>query len=129
MHTASFADGQLTDALKNIAGDPNADKRVKKKLMLVLGSWHDQFKSDPSMSLVAGLYRQCRPSSTQDLNYLMGLHNQPTESERKKAKREKEEARERERVAEEDRRRKEQASRNRRAPFDFDKVDRKLGGL
>jgi LAS seventeen-binding protein 5 len=56
----TFADGHLTDALRNIASDPNADKRVKKKLILVLGSWHNQFSSDPSMTLVAGLYKQCR---------------------------------------------------------------------
>jgi len=57
---STFADGHLTDAFKNIATDPNADKRVKKKLILVLASWRDQFSSDPSMTLVAGLYKQCR---------------------------------------------------------------------
>ncbi|KAJ7596666.1 hypothetical protein C8J56DRAFT_918021 [Mycena floridula] len=58
----SFADGQLTDALKHIASDPDGhyDKRVRKKLRLVLQSWHDQFKSDPSMSVVANLYSQCK---------------------------------------------------------------------
>jgi LAS seventeen-binding protein 5 len=52
----TFADEHLTDALRNIANDPHADKRVRKKLILVLGSWHNQFSSDPSMTLVAGLF-------------------------------------------------------------------------
>jgi hypothetical protein len=57
----TFADGQLTDALKHLATDLGTDHKVKKKLLSVLASWHNQFKTDPSMTLVAGLYRQCRP--------------------------------------------------------------------
>jgi hypothetical protein len=32
---------------------------VKKKIMSVLGSWYRQFKDDPKMQLVAGLYASC----------------------------------------------------------------------
>ncbi|RDB29003.1 Protein lsb5 [Hypsizygus marmoreus] len=129
----TFADGQLTDALKNISADSTADKRVRKKLLLVLASWRDQFKSDPSMSLIAGLYSQCsregRRLSQQEVSHLIGL---PTvedkkraekEEAKKTAKREKEEAKERARKEAEERRQKERnaASRSRRAPFNFEK--------
>lgn len=35
------------------------DEHVKRKLMAVLASWHRQFKDDPKMSTVSGLYAQC----------------------------------------------------------------------
>ncbi|KAF8898967.1 hypothetical protein BD779DRAFT_1795515 [Infundibulicybe gibba] len=125
----TFADGQLTDALKHISSDSNADKRVKKKLLLILGSWRDQFKSDPSMSLVAGLYKQCRGGrrlSQQELGHLVGLpgaepdHKNEREEAKKAAKREKELARERERQEEAGRR--SEGGRNRsRMLFNFEK--------
>lgn len=130
---ATFADGQLTDALKNIAADSTADKRVKKKLLLVLGSWRDQFKSDPSMSLIAGLYNQCSKSgrrlSHQELSHLVGLpvtelQKKDEERAKVKAKREKQEAKER---ARREREAQSQEVRNggnrpKRAPFVFEKV-------
>ena len=122
---ATFADSHLTDALKHLASDPNTDKRVNKKLLLVLKSWRDQFKSDPSMTLVAGLYKQCRgdgrPLSQQELTHLIGL---PSAAEDKK--REKEEAKEKAKreKEEKERRRKErnEESRPTRTPFEFEKV-------
>lgn len=42
-----------------MASDPLTDDRVKKKLMSVLGSWYRQFKDDPKMHLIAGLYHVC----------------------------------------------------------------------
>jgi LAS seventeen-binding protein 5 len=59
-HEASFADGQLTDALRHLASDHTTDPRVKKKLLAVFASWHNQFKGDPSMSLVANMYKHTR---------------------------------------------------------------------
>jgi len=127
---ASFADGQLTDALKNMTIDPGTNQKVKRKLVAVLASWHQQFKSDPSMALVAGLYKQCKPDSrriSQQNAELAGLGLSNFEYERKKlekdeakkkAKREKEEARERERI----RREQERSSGNKRGAFDFEKV-------
>ena len=35
------------------------DPAVKAKIMSVLGSWYRQFKDDPTMKLVAGLYASC----------------------------------------------------------------------
>jgi LAS seventeen-binding protein 5 len=62
--TGSFADAQLTDALKNLQSDPNTNEGVKKKLTAVLASWHSQFKDDPGMAYVANLYKPPRPKST-----------------------------------------------------------------
>ena len=118
--TGTFADGHLTDAFKNIAIDPNADKRVKKKLILVLASWREQFSSDPSMALVAGLYKQCRGDgrriSQQELADTMGLTLTPEEKRviekdemRKKGKQEKA-------SKAQDRQKK------KRIPFEFEKV-------
>ncbi|KAH7930500.1 hypothetical protein BV22DRAFT_1054598 [Leucogyrophana mollusca] len=132
----TFADGQLTDAIKQLASDPSTDPKVKKKLLAVLLSWNNQFKSDPSMSMVAGLYRQCRPvdrrshgySNSTDVDKMWG--EDPAETERrrkereekelakKRAKQAKEEAKEKARKAEEDARRKK--SRPKRAPFSFE---------
>lgn len=56
---STFADERLIERIKVIAGDPHTDPRVKKKNMQVLGSWYIQFKDDPRMRTVAGLYKAC----------------------------------------------------------------------
>ncbi|KAJ6503307.1 hypothetical protein C8R47DRAFT_197970 [Mycena vitilis] len=123
----TFADGQLTDTLKNLANDSNTDKKVKKKLLLVLASWQDQFKTDSSMTIVAGLYKQVRHDRTERSHQLetLGLPDvEALEREaKKKAKQEREQAKERQRLEEAERRRKEKERKNRpkRAPFDFQK--------
>lgn len=138
---ATFADSQLTDALKNLASDPSTDKKVYKKLLLVLGSWRDQFKGDPSMTLVAGLYKQCRGEgrrlSQQEVAHMVGIS--PTAEDKKKTEREqKEEAKrkakqekqenEKRRREEEERRRKERTEGNKpkRALFPFEKEKPKV---
>ncbi|TCD68095.1 putative actin patch assembly and actin polymerization protein [Steccherinum ochraceum] len=60
----SFANAQLTDAIKSLVHEPTSDPKVKKKTLAVLLSWHRQFKDDPSMSLVANLYQQCKPAES-----------------------------------------------------------------
>ncbi|KAG6879864.1 hypothetical protein C0992_010533 [Termitomyces sp. T32_za158] len=74
--TSSFADGKLTDAIKNLSADYTTDKKVRRKLLAVLASWQEQFKSDPSMSVLSGLYRQCvrerRNQTNQDVAHLIG---------------------------------------------------------
>ncbi|CAA7265956.1 unnamed protein product [Cyclocybe aegerita] len=121
---STFADGHLTDAIKHLANDYNTDKRVKKKVLLVLASWREQYKDDPSMSTVAGLYRQCRgaerrPVGQQELAHMMGLSTTPEE----KRKSEKEEAKKlaKQREKEEEARRLEEAKKKKRVPFDFEK--------
>lgn len=136
MVTATFADGQLIDAIKQLAADPTTDQKVKKKLMAVLASWHSQFKDDPSMSVVTGLFRQCRPADRRSQGYSHSAdplsHGPSSDYERKmkerdekelakqRAKREKQEAKQRARKAEEDARKKK--ARSRKAPFDFEAV-------
>ncbi|KAG0704403.1 hypothetical protein DFH29DRAFT_997701 [Suillus ampliporus] len=130
----TFADGQLTDAIKQLAADPTTDQKVKKKLITVLASWHSQFKDDPSMFVVAGLYRQCRPADRRSQGYSNGAelgHGPSSDYERKmkekdekelakqQAKREKEEAKEKARKTEEEARKKKK-DRSRRVPFNFE---------
>lgn len=55
----TFANDQLVDRIKIMSQDQLVDASVRKLLMRVLLSWHQQFKDDPSMRLVAGLYHAC----------------------------------------------------------------------
>lgn len=76
--SVTFANERLVDRIKLMAGDPQTvryfpeaarensaadslpqDPAVKRKIMSVLASWHRQFKGDPTMQLVAGLYVSC----------------------------------------------------------------------
>ena len=121
----------MTDALKNLSNDSTADKRVKKKLLMVLGSWREQYKDDPAMSVVAGLYKQCRgagPRVNQDeLANLMGLSLPKEEikgTDKQEAKRtEKQEAKKRAKLEKERAKKEEEEGRHKkRVPFDFEKV-------
>ncbi|TKY87251.1 hypothetical protein EX895_003928 [Sporisorium graminicola] len=55
----TFANEQLVDRIKIMSQDQLVDASVRKLLMRVLLSWHQQFKDDPSMKMVAGLYHAC----------------------------------------------------------------------
>jgi len=138
----TFADGQLTDALKHLATDSGTNPKVKKKLIAVFASWHSQFKTDPSMSLVAGLYKQHRPadrrrsrqqSADADVEQMlsnMGIGERPGEDisravEYERKRKEKEEKELAKKKAKEAKGMKEEAkrkrTRSRRQPFDFEK--------
>ncbi|KAJ3929678.1 MAG: hypothetical protein NXY57DRAFT_1015696 [Lentinula lateritia] len=125
----SFADGQLTDALRQIAGDRTADKRVQKKLKLVLISWHEQFKTDPSMRSVSELYHMCKdiqPAKPAiDPIEVEAAHRRAEKEEAKrKAKLEKEEARKKEEA--ERLKQKQMKNRPKRAPFNFEQEKPKV---
>ncbi|KAK4704651.1 LAS seventeen-binding protein 5, partial [Phenoliferia sp. Uapishka_3] len=83
--------------IKLMAGDPTLDASVKAKIMSVLGSWYRQFKDDPKMQLVAGLYASCgggkktvsRTAATE------AYENQQARYEREAAERAERKARER----------------------------------
>jgi hypothetical protein len=128
LESATFADGQLTDTLKNLANDSSTDKKVKKKLLLVLASWQDQFKSNPSMTIVAGLYAQAKHDRHERTNEfdIMGLPDVEAleRDARRQAKQEREREKEKQRLEEAERKRKEKERKNRprRMPFDFEKV-------
>jgi len=91
---SSFADGQLTDALKNLATDVTADTKVRKKVLAVLASWSRQFKDDRSAAGIAGLYRQVRPAATESTRGSEANREALAERERESEnrRREKEEA-------------------------------------
>ncbi|EPQ28967.1 uncharacterized protein PFL1_03257 [Pseudozyma flocculosa PF-1] len=55
----TFANDQLIERLKLMSQDELVDASVRRLLMRVLLSWHHQFKDDPSMRTVAGLYVAC----------------------------------------------------------------------
>ncbi|KAI0655211.1 hypothetical protein C8Q70DRAFT_1047594 [Cubamyces menziesii] len=132
----SFADHQLTDALKNLAADPATDHKVKKKLASVLAAWHLQFKDDPSMTLVANLYKQCKVAQTNrvsmdrravdNVNAGLGLDAEYLERKRKEEEaRKKKEEEKRKAKEEKERRKREEEERRRkpktkRKPFNFE---------
>ncbi|KAI0361468.1 seryl-tRNA synthetase [Trametes cingulata] len=135
----SFADHQLTDALKNLAADPATDTKVKKKLAAVLAAWHLQFKDDPSMALVANLYKQCRVAhatrvstdrkTIESVNAGLGLGSDYLERKKKEEEaRKKREEEKRKAKEEKERRKREEEERKRRAaqpktkrkPFNFE---------
>ena len=93
--------------------------KVKKKLLLMLASWRNQYQNDPSMSMFAGLYGQCRGVSR--------MQSRPTEApavgsdtskeEKKKARQE----RERKNKEAEEAKRKKTAKAG-RVPFNLERV-------
>ena len=122
-------DDQLVDAIKHLASDPTADTKVKKKLLSILASWSTQFKNDPSLSTIAGLYKQSRPidrrSHGRSESADTPFRTTPTspndkDAAKKRAKQEKEDAKERTRKADEEAR--QLRIRSRKAPFNFDTV-------
>ncbi|KAG7093867.1 hypothetical protein E1B28_007505 [Marasmius oreades] len=121
----TFADNQLIDAFRAIAADRNADKRVQKKLKLVLLSWQEQFKSEPSMRHVADLYLIIKDSRRELEN---ALYVPPSKAETGDPKKKKEEAREkeRERLRSEEDERKRKKAKTRRQPFNFEQEKPKV---
>ncbi|KAK4057873.1 hypothetical protein OIO90_001092 [Microbotryomycetes sp. JL221] len=127
----TFADERLVDRIKVMAGDPHTDERVKKKLMGVLGSWYRQFKDEPRMSQVAGLFGACgggkksRSAATEAYERQQAKYEQEARerAERKAQLKAKEkEDKEKEKAA----RRKAQATRTRRPPFNFQQEKPKI---
>ncbi|THH19050.1 hypothetical protein EW146_g2057 [Bondarzewia mesenterica] len=124
----TFADGQLTDAIRHLATDSTTDPKVKKKLIAVLASWQSQFKDDHNMTIVASLYKQCRPPEPvrRSVDHEALERENEHERKRREEKAAKEEAKRKaklEKEAEKERLKKEEAARKQRAT---DKTRRKL---
>ncbi|KAH9044501.1 hypothetical protein EDB85DRAFT_1909838 [Lactarius pseudohatsudake] len=128
---STFADGQLTDALKNLATDPTTDPKVKKKVLAVLGSWSRQFKDDRSAAAIAGLYRQVKPAEPPRRSAVereqLAEREREAEQKRKEKKETKRKAKEERLKLEEEARRKKAApwttprtTNTARKPFDFE---------
>ncbi|KAF6766616.1 hypothetical protein DFP72DRAFT_26129 [Ephemerocybe angulata] len=120
---AAFSDGTLTEALRLIGSDITVNKRVKKKLLLVLGSWKEQYASDPSMSLVAGLYKQCRVSERREQNLydLVGLNVEEEKKRIEKQKKKEEKLALKERARKEEEERRKNKNKPKRVPFNFER--------
>jgi hypothetical protein len=56
---SSFADPQLVERIKLMSQDPLVDASVRRKLMRMLLWWSNQFKNEPNMRTIAGLYSAC----------------------------------------------------------------------
>jgi hypothetical protein len=82
-YVGSFADGQLTDALKHLATDYATDTKVKKKVLAVLASWSRQFKDDRSAAGIAGLYRQVKPAGSEANREALAERERESEKRRK----------------------------------------------
>jgi hypothetical protein len=82
-HIGSFADGQLTDALKHLATDYTTDPKVRKKVLAVLASWSRQFKDDRSAAGIAGLYRQVKPAGSEGNREALAERERESEKRRK----------------------------------------------
>ncbi|KDQ63321.1 hypothetical protein JAAARDRAFT_120204 [Jaapia argillacea MUCL 33604] len=126
----TFADSQLTDALKNLASDSSTDPKVKRKLLNVLASWKNQFQGDSSMQFVANLYGQCRPTThvTRTVDPDAVLADQEYEKRKREEKERKEDAKrkaredkEKERLKREEDAKKAKQKKTKRQPFDFEK--------
>lgn len=128
---STFADGQLTDALKNLATDPTTDPKVKKKVLAVLGSWSRQFKDDRGAAAIAGLYRQVKPAEPPRRSAVereqLAEREREAEQKRKEKKETKRKAKEERLKLEEEARRKKAApwtaprtTNTARKPFDFE---------
>lgn len=79
----SFADGQLTDALKHLATDHTTDPKVRKKVLAVLASWSGQFKDDRGAAGIAGLYRQVKPAGSEANRETQAERERESEKRRK----------------------------------------------
>lgn len=90
LYIGSFADGQLTDALKHLATDHTTDPKVRKKVLAVLASWSKQFKDDRGTAGIAGLYRQVKPAGSEANREALAASERDREGE--KRRKEKEEA-------------------------------------
>lgn len=128
-YQTTFADERLVERIKLMSQDPLVDASVRKKLMKMLSWWHVQFRNEPTMRLVAGLYAACGGGRKSDAQ----LKSEAAEAYRKKAEEEDRErqirmdkkAAERMQREEDKRREKERrkgAGKAKRPTFDFEKV-------
>ncbi|GAA5904677.1 hypothetical protein JCM6882_008344 [Rhodosporidiobolus microsporus] len=134
----TFANERLVDRIKLMAGDPHTEEKVKRKLMRVLKNWHLQFKDDPRMQFVAGLYKSCgggqasRSAATDAYEAQQARYERESaaRAERKESERRAREA-EKERVAKEKadkarRKEQERGGRSKRPPFNFNQEKPKI---
>ncbi|KAK2461586.1 hypothetical protein APHAL10511_006049 [Amanita phalloides] len=116
-HTA-LLDDQIVDTFRQLNYDPRTDKRVKKKLLLVLASWKNQYQADPAMSVFAGLYAQSKGDSRAHAELAYFIAPGTVKDEKKKTKGD---AKRKEKLEQEERRKKEKEGRRKRVPFNLER--------
>lgn len=122
----TFADAQLIERIKLMSQDPLVDASVRRKLMRVLLSWHQQFRNESTMRTVSGLYAACGGGRKSDAQ----LKSEAAEAYRKRKELDDRErqiridskAAERMQKEEDLKRAKEKKGGNKRPTFDFQKV-------
>ncbi|KAF8665338.1 hypothetical protein AX16_000357 [Volvariella volvacea WC 439] len=120
---AAVSDSQFMDVLRSLLSSSTTDKRVKRKLKLILESWREQYQTDPSMSSLVGLYKQAHSSrKAEEIAIFIGQDQNQREKRDREAHKAKEEEAKR-KAAEQSRVNRE---RTRRAPFDFQKEKPKI---
>ncbi|KAF9454067.1 hypothetical protein P691DRAFT_770788 [Macrolepiota fuliginosa MF-IS2] len=134
----AFADSQFLDVVKAIWNDPYVDKRVKKRMTLVLHTWQEQYRNDPAMSTFGNLYGQLKkekqhPLKDQDVVAYLGHPNDQANDARKQAaklEKEREKEKEKEKGKEKEVKKKEQErageQRKRRRSFNFERDKPKI---
>lgn len=65
---AILQDGPLTDALRNLATDPDTNKRVRKKLQLVSISLSEQYNDDPAMQTITNISKKMQTRKPVEIN-------------------------------------------------------------
>lgn len=115
----AIADSQFTDALRVVGSDSSGDKRVKKKLLLVLTSWREEYKDDPSMTYFANLYKQCRVTDRKNQPEMYQLLGVPDINEEQRRF---EKAKAKEKAAKEEDKSKASKPKTKRVPFEFERV-------
>jgi LAS seventeen-binding protein 5 len=119
--------------LTNLTYEPSTDPKVKRKILAVLASWNHQFKSDPSMTLVAGLFHQCRvgePAMDTVVWDATGIGEPPEVTKRRLEKEEAKRLKQKEKEKKEAAKKKKQKEPNvMRARFNFEKVGRQSSFL
>ncbi|KAF9643455.1 hypothetical protein BDM02DRAFT_1466312 [Thelephora ganbajun] len=131
LKTTLFADGYLTDVLRNMGNDSSVDQKVKRKLIRILAAWHAQYKDDPSMKTAASLHKQHKNDTN---NTWRPDAQMPKDEESEAARRKsKEEARrkakeEAERLKREEKKKRENAGKPKikRKPFNFEEERPKI---
>jgi hypothetical protein len=130
----AFSDSQFLDVLSGILLDDYVNKRVKRKLTVILLVWQDQFKDDPDMASFQKLYSQIKGKTVRLSNDVMMNHVLEQKDKDAKKDKEKREAKKREEAEEKEkeRRRKEMEKEKskkdkggteaRKRVFDFEKV-------
>lgn len=120
----------MIDCIRSVAASSYTDKRVQKKLKLVLLSWNEQFKGEPSMRNVAELHTVFRDRDRRMDDAFFSAPKSPREDKRREEEERRREEEERRRAEKEERKRQKETTkqkpRQKRQPFNFEQEKPKV---